>query len=81
MSIHIAGIAGLVLVFIVGTARPVNLGALALVMTYLVGGLVAGEAAAAMYRGFPVDLLILLVGVTYLFGVAAANGTAAFEAL
>ena len=75
MLIHIAGIAGLVLIFVVGTTRPVNLGALALVMTYLVGTLVAGETAAAMYRGFPVDLLILLVGVTYLFGVAAANGT------
>lgn len=75
MFLHVAGIAGLVLIFVVGTARPVNLGALALVMTYLVGTLGAGETAAAMYRGFPVDLLILLVGVTYLFGVAAANGT------
>ena len=75
LFIHVAGVAGLVLIFVVGTARPVNLGALALVMTYLLGTLVAGETAAAMYRGFPVDLLILLVGVTYLFGVAAANGT------
>jgi di/tricarboxylate transporter len=75
LSIHLAGVLGLVLIFVIGTARPVNLGALALVMTYLVGTLVAGESAAAMYRGFPVDLLILLVGVTYLFGVAATNGT------
>ena len=75
LFLHIAGVAGLVLIFVIGTTRPVNLGALALVMTYVVGTLLAGETAAAMYRGFPVDLLILLVGVTYLFGVAAANGT------
>lgn len=37
MSIHAVGVAGLLLVFVIGTLRPVNLGALALVMTYLVG--------------------------------------------
>jgi di/tricarboxylate transporter len=74
-SVHLAGVAGLILIFIVGTLRPINLGALALVMTYLVGTVVAGESASEMYRGFPADLLVLLVGVTYLFGVAATNGT------
>jgi di/tricarboxylate transporter len=74
-AVHLAGVAGLVLIFIVGTLRPINLGALALVMTYLVGTLVVGESASEMYRGFPADLLVLLVGVTYLFGVAATNGT------
>ena len=74
-SVHLAGVAGLILIFIVGTVRPMNLGALALVMTYLVGTVVAGESASEMYRGFPADLLVLLVGVTYLFGVAATNGT------
>ena len=72
---HLIGLIGLIIIFIVGTLRPVNLGALALVMTYLVGTLVIGESASEMYRGFPVDLLVLLVGVTYLFGVAASNGT------
>ena len=75
MSIHLIGVLGLVLVFVVGTARPVNLGALALVMTYLVGTFAVGEGVRDMYGAFPVDLLVLLVGVTYLFGVAASNGT------
>jgi Na+/H+ antiporter NhaD/arsenite permease-like protein len=44
-------------------------------MTYLVGTLVAREPVAEMFGGFPVDLLILLAGVTYLFGVALNNGT------
>ena len=37
MSIHIIGIAGLALVFVIGSLRPVNLGALALAMTFIVG--------------------------------------------
>ncbi len=75
MPIHVAGIAGLVVIFVIGTVRPVSLGALALVMTYLIGTLVVGESVSEMYRGFPVDLLVLLVGVTYLFGIATSNGT------
>ncbi|MEX0907403.1 MAG: SLC13 family permease, partial [Gemmatimonadota bacterium] len=75
MSIHVIGIVGLVVVFITGTLRPINLGALALVTTYVVGTLFVGESLPEMYSGFPVDLLVLLAGVTYLFGVAVNNGT------
>ena len=75
MSIHVIGVIGLVLVFLVGTLRPVNLGVLALVMTFLVGSIVAGEDAREMYTGFPVDLFVLLAGVTYLFAIASSNGT------
>ena len=28
-----------------------------------------------MYSGFPVDLFVLLTGVTYLFAIASSNGT------
>lgn len=75
MSIHTVGIIGLVIVFLIGTLRPINLGALALVMTFIVGTIWAGEAPAQMFTGFPVDLFVLLAGVTYLFAVAANNGT------
>ena len=75
MSIHAIGVLGLALAFIIGTFRPVNLGAVALVMTFLVGSLAAGESPAAMASGFPVELFVLLAGVTYLFGVASRNGT------
>jgi len=64
-----------VIVFIIGTVRPINLGALALVMTFLVGTIAAGESVRDMYAGFPIDLLLLLVGVTYLFAIALSNGT------
>jgi di/tricarboxylate transporter len=75
VSLHVVGIAGLVLAFAIGTLRPVNLGALALALTFIVGVAFGGESLAAVYGGFPVDLLVLLVAVTYLFAIAARNGT------
>lgn len=75
MSVHTAGLIGLVVAFVLGTTRPVNLGALALVMAFVVGAGFAGEGAREILSGFPVTLLVLLVGVTYLFGIATANGT------
>lgn len=74
MLIHVVGVSGLVLVFLIGALRPINLGALALVMTYLVGTIFVREGVKEMYSGFPVDLLVLLVGVTYLFAIAESNG-------
>jgi di/tricarboxylate transporter len=74
LSIHVAGIIGLVVVFLIGTLRPINLGALALVMMF-VHGTIFGQSVQDMYRGLPVDLFVLLAGVTYLFGVASNNGT------
>jgi Na+/H+ antiporter NhaD/arsenite permease-like protein len=78
LSVHTVGILGLVIVFLIGTIRPINLGVLSIVMTFLVGTFVVHEAPREMYSGFPVDLFVLLTGVTYLFGIAARNGTVAW---
>lgn len=59
----------------IGTLRSINLGALSLAATFLIGFLLGRESLADIYRGFPVDLMVLLVGVTYLFGIAVSNGT------
>ncbi|KQS60719.1 C4-dicarboxylate ABC transporter [Geodermatophilus sp. Leaf369] len=75
MSIHVIGVVALVLVFVIGTLRPVNIGALALIATFFIGTLVANETVDELLAGFPPDLFVLLVGVTYLFGLAAVNGT------
>jgi Na+/H+ antiporter NhaD/arsenite permease-like protein len=77
LSPHVFGIAGLVVIFLVGTTRPINLGVLAITMTFLFG-LAAGQAPSILYAGFPVDLFVLLTGVTYLFGIAVQNGTVAW---
>ena len=34
-----------------------------------------GQDIRTLYSGFPVDLFVLLFGVTYLFGIASVNGT------
>lgn len=75
MSVHLAAIIGLLLILLAATLRPVNVGAIALVGTFVVGTFVAGEDIETLYSGFPVDLFVLLFGVTYLFGIASVNGT------
>ncbi len=75
MSIHLVGVLGLVLIFVIGTWKPVNIGALALIAAFVVGVWVADPPVGEWYRGFPVELLVLLVAVTYLFALAARNGT------
>lgn len=75
LSIHVVGVSGLVLVLLLGALRPVNLGTLSLAMTFLVGAIFVGENVKEMYSGFPVELLTLLAGVTYLFAIAENNGT------
>ncbi len=75
VSIHLIGVIVLAVVFVLGTARPVNIGVFALVATFLLGITLGGESVDELLLGFPADVLILLVGVTYLFGLAATNGT------
>src|SRR4030095_5788842 len=75
MSPEIACIVGLVVLFVVGTVLPVNMGALAFVMAFIVGGLYVDMTAASVLSGFPGDLFVTLVGITYLFAIAQNNGT------
>lgn len=75
MSPHLACVAGLCLVFIVGTALPVNMGAVAFVAAFIVGTGFVGMSAATILSGFPGDLFVTLVGITYLFAIAQNNGT------
>ncbi len=75
MATHIALIVGLCLVFLLGTALPVNVGAVALVAAFVIGTTFAGMSSAAILGGFPGDLLVTVVGITYLFAIAQGNGT------
>lgn len=75
MSVELIGLLVLALVFVLGTWTSVNLGALALVGAFIVGIGFAGEDLDTVLSGFPVDMFLVLFGVTYLFAVAASNGT------
>jgi di/tricarboxylate transporter len=74
MSAQIASIAGLVLMFIIATVLPINMGALAFVGVFVIG-LIAHLPAREIFAGFPGDLFVTLVGITYLFAIAQNNGT------
>ena len=75
MSPHLISILVLVCVFFLGTVRSVNLGVLALVGSFAVGSWVFGADTSEVLAGFPADLFVILVGVTYLFAIAKRNGT------
>ncbi|HET9929020.1 MAG TPA: SLC13 family permease [Rubrobacter sp.] len=75
MSPEIVSILVLVAIFVIATILPVNMGVLAFAAAVLVGGLISGMTADDLFAVFPGDLFIVLVGVTYLFGIAQVNGT------
>lgn len=75
MSPELISIIVLVAVFVLATTRSVNMGALSFAAAFGVGELVADLDADGIFAGFPGDLFVVLVGVTYLFALARANGT------
>jgi len=74
MSNELISLLVLVLIFLIGTTMPVNMGVLGIVAAFVVGTAM-GVSEDDIFLGFPGDLFVILVGVTYLFGIASANGT------
>lgn len=72
---HVASIAGLVVMFIAATALPINMGVLGFAAAFVVGTLFVDLSASEILAGFPGDLFVTLVGITYLFAIAEKNGT------
>src|SRR6476659_7378280 len=75
MSAEVIALIVLVLVFVVASIRSVNMGALALVAAAVVGATVYDVGPTQVLSGFPGNLFVILVGVTYLFALAKNNGT------
>ncbi|WP_224391508.1 SLC13 family permease [Pseudonocardia sp. ICBG1293] len=75
MGPEIIAIAVLVVMFVIATTMPVNLGALGFLAAAGVGIGLLGLSLDDVLAGFPGDLFLLLVGLTYLFALATANGT------
>jgi di/tricarboxylate transporter len=74
MSNELISILILVAVFAVATVLPINMGVLGLVAAFGVGTAM-GVSEDDIFAGFPGDLFIILVGITYLFAIATNNGT------
>lgn len=75
MSLEVITILVLALMFIIGTARNLNMGVLGLVAAFGVGMLGVGMTLKEILAGFPVDLFLALMGLTFLFGFAQQNGS------
>jgi di/tricarboxylate transporter len=68
-------ILALVALFVVGTVLPINMGALAYVAAWLVGMYSLNLDEKEILAGVSADLILTLIGVTYLFAIARNNGT------
>ncbi|HEX6150600.1 SLC13 family permease [Nocardioides sp.] len=68
-------ILALIALFVVGTVMPINMGALAYVAAWLVGMYSLDLDEKEILAGISADLVLTLIGVTYLFAIARQNGT------
>ncbi len=68
-------IIALVALFVIGTLLPINMGALAYVAAWLVGMYALDLDEKEILAGISGDLVLTLIGVTYLFAIARNNGT------
>lgn len=79
MGFEVISILALVAAFVIATLLPVNLGAISLVAAFVIGSFaLAGspdDIADKIFEQFPGNLFVILVGVTFLFAIARANGT------
>ena len=75
MGAEWVAIIGLVALFVVGTVMPINMGALAYVAAWLVGMYALDLDEKEIVAGVSGDLILTLIGVTYLFAIAKQNGT------
>ncbi|GAA4285314.1 SLC13 family permease [Brevibacterium daeguense] len=74
MTPEIISIVLLILMFVIATWRDVNMGFLGFIAAVALGAGVLGFDLDESLAGFPVDLFVTLVGLTYLFGFAQDNG-------
>ncbi|SEJ40755.1 Dicarboxylate carrier protein MatC N-terminus [Arthrobacter sp. yr096] len=75
MEWQILALAIFVGVFVLATLRKVHIGVLMFAAAAGVGVWMAGMTIDKVVAGFPIGILVLLVGVTYFFAIAQANGT------
>ena len=55
--------------------EDLNVGVVAIAFGILIGAIFAGIPAVKVMQAWPLDLFMILTGVTFLFGIATTNGT------
>lgn len=65
----------LVVMFVVATKWPLNIGVMGLVASFGVGYFMLGMSDKEILADFPANIVITIIGVTYFFSMAQRNGT------
>ena len=75
MNLAWVSLIALVIVVTLSCVTSINVGVLAMAMSFVVGVFMGGMKPAKIIEGFPLDLLVTLIGVTLLFAISETNGT------
>jgi di/tricarboxylate transporter len=75
VSVATASLIALIIAILVSCFSPLNVGLLSMGFTYLVGNFMGKVPVKTIIAGFPVSLVVMLIGVSYLFATASVNGT------
>ena len=75
MSVAVMSVLALLLAIAVSMFSRINVGLICIALAWLIGVYAAGQKPDAVMAGFPASLFLTLVGVTWLFGLAEANGS------
>lgn len=65
----------LVVMFVVATKWPLNIGVMGLVASFGVGYFMLGMSDKQILEEFPATIVLTIIGVTYFFSMAQRNGT------
>ncbi|WP_396020390.1 SLC13 family permease [Arthrobacter sp. ISL-72] len=74
-AIQIIPLIILVVMFVVATKWPLNIGVMGLVASFGVGYFMLGMSDKQILEEFPASIVLTIIGVTYFFSMAQRNGT------
>lgn len=75
MSIGLVTLVALAIAIVISCISPINIGFISIAFAYLIGVYMAGMPMGKLMAGFPINLFLILTGVTLLFSQAQVNGT------
>ncbi len=75
MNLPVLSLTALLIAILVNCIWRINVGFLSIVFALIIGVYFGGMKVAAIIAGFPTSLFLTLVGITFLFSLARANGT------
>lgn len=74
-AVQIVPLVILVVMFVVATKWPLNIGVMGLVASFGVGYFMLGMTDKEILAEFPASIVLTIIGVTYFFSMAQKNGT------